>query len=291
MRPAGQGPLFSVIIPTYNRPRMLGEAVESVLAQTVEDFECIVVADGSPTPPVLPADPRVRLVRRATNGGVAAARNTGMDTAVGRYLTFLDDDDLYTPERLARGLEGLRRAPLAVCHRNGGERDLEGDVANVILDHLVPSLGQVSIVRVRAPRLDERFMASEDAEWWLRAAQQLLVATVPDVGYLVRRHYGPRHGNGLPARIEGTRLLLQVHPAYFATHRRARAFLWKQIGLAHLALGQTRAASRAFVRALGSEPELRTAWHLLRSLRRSEARQYGQEDGSEVEGPGSGHAQ
>ena len=94
-------PLFSVIVPTYQRPPFLLEALDSVRRQTIESFECIVVDDGSPEPVRLANDDRVRLVRRPINGGVAAARNTGIDHARGRYITFLDDDDVYTPTRLA----------------------------------------------------------------------------------------------------------------------------------------------------------------------------------------------
>ncbi|MGH2727704.1 MAG: glycosyltransferase family 2 protein, partial [Actinomycetota bacterium] len=98
-------PLVSVIVTTYERQAMLGEAIASVLAQTIQDFEIVVVDDASPTPATAPADPRIRVVRRETNGGEPAARNSGLDAARGRYVAFLDDDDRYVPERLAIGLE------------------------------------------------------------------------------------------------------------------------------------------------------------------------------------------
>src|SRR5262249_44071462 len=128
----GDGPTFSVIIPTYGRPRYLAEAVRSVLDQTVGDFECIVVDDASPDPVAVVDDARVRVVRRDVNGGPAAARNTGIDAARGRNLVFLDDDDLYTPERLAAAATGLARAPVTICHarhldaEDGRNRALEG---------------------------------------------------------------------------------------------------------------------------------------------------------------------
>src|SRR5688572_26204040 len=108
-------PLFSVVIPTYARPEFLRLALQSVLAQTVQDFEALVVDDGAPGTVQLPNDRRLRLVRRSSNGGPAAARNTGLALARGQYVTFLDDDDLFTPDRLEIGLHGVREVPVATC--------------------------------------------------------------------------------------------------------------------------------------------------------------------------------
>lgn len=268
-------PLFSVIIPTYDRPDFLFEAVGSVLAQSVQDFEVVVVDDGSPTPAQVPADPRVRLVRRAENGGPAAARNAGMKAAQGQYLTFLDDDDLYTPDRLALGIEGLRRAQVATCwirflHATpGSNRLLEGDAHDTILENFVPHIGTVTVERSIAPAFDERFLAAEDNEWWLRMSQQAPVSTVPRVGYLMRRHRAPRHLITGAARIEGRLLLLRLHSAYFVGHPRAAAFQWKRIGLLARARGDSRLARTALLRALRLHLSAKDLWHLASVLRPS----------------------
>src|SRR6266545_5032346 len=133
-------PLFTVVVPTYGRQRFLEEAIDSILAQRMVDLEVIVVDDGSPQPVALPEEPRTRIVRRPRNGGPAAARNTGMAEARGRYLAFCDDDDILEPHRLTLALEGLARAPITICwgtylHEPGGHgRILEGDVHDTILD-------------------------------------------------------------------------------------------------------------------------------------------------------------
>lgn len=97
-------PVVSVILPTYNRSHMLGEAIQSVLDQTFERFELIVIDDGSAdaTAEVVASftDPRVRYIRQE-NGGLANARNTGIRHAWGPLVTFLDDDDLFVPTKLA----------------------------------------------------------------------------------------------------------------------------------------------------------------------------------------------
>jgi glycosyltransferase involved in cell wall biosynthesis len=94
-------PLVSVIIPVYNGARYLRAALESVFAQTYRSFEVIVVDDGSvdDSGNIAQSFPDVLYVRQE-NQGVAAARNKGIEVARGEYFAFLDQDDLWTPEKL-----------------------------------------------------------------------------------------------------------------------------------------------------------------------------------------------
>jgi len=98
-------PLVSVIIPCYKQGHFLAEAVQSVLGQTVIDLECIVVNDGSPDTTrevatrLASGDPRVRYMEQV-NRGLAAARNRGLEEARGRFIQFLDADDVIAPDKL-----------------------------------------------------------------------------------------------------------------------------------------------------------------------------------------------
>ncbi len=96
-------PHFSVIIPVYNRARTIGAAIESVLAQTCQDFEIVIVDDGSQDDPgsVITAfgDARIRFIRQENQGG-GAARNAAIDAARGRYIAPLDSDDIFLPHHL-----------------------------------------------------------------------------------------------------------------------------------------------------------------------------------------------
>jgi glycosyltransferase involved in cell wall biosynthesis len=96
-------PHFSVIIPVYNRAAVLGVAIHSVLAQTCQDFEIVIVDDGSrddPAPVVAAfGDPRIRLLRQENRGG-GAARNAAIDAARGRFIAPLDSDDVFLPHHL-----------------------------------------------------------------------------------------------------------------------------------------------------------------------------------------------
>src|SRR6266540_60278 len=102
----------SVVIPTRGRTRLLASTLGTVLWQRDVDFEVVVVDDGSSddTGEVVAGlgDTRVRLVRHPTAQGVSAARNRGIAEARGAWVAFLDDDDLWAPDKLARQLQAAR---------------------------------------------------------------------------------------------------------------------------------------------------------------------------------------
>jgi glycosyltransferase involved in cell wall biosynthesis len=106
-------PLVSVIIASYNRADVLGEAIDSALAQSYPSVEVIVVDDGSSdgTPELLRAYGDRIVVRRQANAGYAAARNTGMRLARGRYVAWLDSDDVFRPDMIALQASVLERHP------------------------------------------------------------------------------------------------------------------------------------------------------------------------------------
>lgn len=105
-------PRFSVIIPCYNRANIIGPCLASVQAQSMTDFECIIVDDGSDDSVALAQvvlalnDPRFRVIRRE-NGGGGAARNTGIAAARADWIAFLDSDDEFLPHKLAHYAEAL----------------------------------------------------------------------------------------------------------------------------------------------------------------------------------------
>lgn len=256
-------PLFSVIIPTHGRSTLLADAVDSVLAQSVQDFELIIVDDGSPEPVRVTEDTRIRLLRIESNGGPARARNLGVEASTGEILAFLDDDDVWVPERLSFAVEGLKRAPVAVCWQSPhGGRILEGDVRDSILNSTTPHLGATALLRSAWVPLDETYRTCEDLVWWLAASRGSRLTTHPEQGLVVRRHEGPRVGYGAEQRIRDSHRLLSEYSEYFAQHRRAAAFRWKRIGLMNLELGRRGKARKAFARAILCHPDPADIWHL-----------------------------
>jgi glycosyltransferase involved in cell wall biosynthesis len=271
-------PTFSVIVPTYNRPKMLRDAVDSVLAQDDGDFECVIVDDGGNDPIELPADPRLRVARTDRNHGVAHALNVGIDAARGDYVTFLDDDDRFTRDRLSMTRAALGRAPVVLCWAQvvgrprprpgeSGARRLEGNVHDTILDDRAPPRGATVIARSAVPRFDERYHALEDLEWWLRVTNSLAVTTVEQFGYLIRVHDARRHRNDQIERIRFGRLLVAEHLDYFRSHRRAAAMRWFSMGLVARELGDQRYARRAMARSLRIRPVPKRVGHLALTVR------------------------
>ncbi len=109
-------PLVSVVMPSYNRSNFIGSAIDSILNQTYNNFEFIIVDDGSTdsTSKVLQKyaakDKRIILLRQ-NNQGAAAARNNGVDKAQGKYIAFMDDDDISLPNRLEKQVTFLEKYP------------------------------------------------------------------------------------------------------------------------------------------------------------------------------------
>ena len=111
---------FSIIIPTFNRKSFLRVAIDSVLAQTYENFELIIVNDGSTdsTKDMIKtySDPRIVYVYQE-NQGVSSARNTGLSKATGNFIAFLDSDDKWVKEKLAKSVEYIGKYPnISIFH-------------------------------------------------------------------------------------------------------------------------------------------------------------------------------
>lgn len=122
--------MISVLMLTYNREDLVGRAIESILAQTCQDFEFIIVDNGSTdrsgriADEYAARDSRIRVIRRE-RGNIGAGRNTGLDAAQGKYITFVDDDDYAEPEFLEylHSLAKEHGADIAIC---GSWREMDG---------------------------------------------------------------------------------------------------------------------------------------------------------------------
>ncbi len=266
-------PRWSVIVPTFGRPQFLSEALRSIAAQTVADFECIVVDDGADEPVVLPfVDHRFRVVRHEQNRGVAAARNSGLAAATGEYVAFLDDDDLWTERRLDIALRTVGPGVIAVCaggHVGADHVDVPRVIepfALTVMDRNPPHLGSTAVVRNECLPFDERFRACEDLDWWIRMSRSSTVSVSPQVGWLFRRHAGERAGYGARQRIDGSMQLLAEHAEFFATRPRAAAYRWIRIGWLSHGVGDSAGVRRAARRAVRAHPVPRTTARVARLL-------------------------
>lgn len=190
--------MVSVIIPTYNRSRMVREAIGSVLDQSFEDFELIVVDDGSSdqTETVVRGFGQRVIYERQENRGVSAARNLGLERARGAFIALLDSDDLWMAEKLETQTRFFRSNPNAlICQteeiwiRHGRRvnpkkyhRKQSGDIFAVSLERCMVS---PSAVMWRRELLDEvggfdaSLPACEDYDLWLRVSCRHPVHLIP----------------------------------------------------------------------------------------------------------------
>jgi teichuronic acid biosynthesis glycosyltransferase TuaG len=131
---SASAPLVSIVVPCYNAEAFIGATLESVLAQTFSDWECVVIDDASSdgSAAVIAryagADSRIRPVFQAVNGGAAKARNAGLAAVHGTYLAFLDADDSWLPEKLAKQVAFIRETGAALTHTSYRFVDEEGAV-------------------------------------------------------------------------------------------------------------------------------------------------------------------
>jgi glycosyltransferase involved in cell wall biosynthesis len=198
---------ISVVIPTRNRRRLLTHALASVLDQRDVEFEVIVIDEGSTDDTTVMvaamADPRVRLIRHERPHGKSTARNRGIAEARGEWVAFLDDDDLWAPDKLRRQLDALRATGrvwaytgavnITEDHRVLGgapPRPPEEVAASLPRVNGVPGGCSSVVVHSRALRLerfDHAYRLCEDWDLWIRLARTGPPAAVskPLVGYRV----------------------------------------------------------------------------------------------------------
>lgn len=119
--------LVSIIMPSYNTARFIAQTIESVLAQTYQNWELIIVDDCSTddTDAVVAAfaDPRIRYLKNKKNSGAAVSRNYALREAKGRWIAFLDSDDLWVPEKLEKQLRFMEESGYAFSYANYIEID------------------------------------------------------------------------------------------------------------------------------------------------------------------------
>ena len=201
-------PLISVIIPTFNRIGFLKEAVESVEKQGCRDFELIIVDDGSTdgTGEYIKNLP-VKYIRLEHSGFPGRVRNAGAKAAEGRYLAFLDSDDLWEPEKLAKQIEYLAAYPkIEICHtrevwlRNGRvvsqskqRHKCSGNIFNHALKKCIIGPSTVilsSRLFAETGGFREDMEIAEDYELWLRITNDC------EVGYIDEPLVIKRGGHG-----------------------------------------------------------------------------------------------
>jgi len=279
-------PRSSVIITSFNYAEYLSTAIASVLAQTDRDFELLIVEDGSTDGSLEVArsysDPRIRVLVRA-HGGPGAARNTGLLAASGRYIAFLDADDIWARDKLAAQCELLDRCPdIGLVYTRYGVIDADGRVTSrgyswitpkpsgAILKHLLERnvIGTPSTICVRRNlienetlRFDDTPLYSEDWHFYLLVAPRTRIHYLPRALAYHRQHGRNRYGD------VATMVAETLRTGRFGLHL-AR----QHLGLSEAELHRIERRMLAYVEGLAAREYLKSGhWglaraHTLRSL-------------------------
>lgn len=245
-------PLISIIIPTHNRPHLLPRAVESALNQTYQDLEVIVVDDASTDRATLPEDPRLRVIFLDKNVGGAGARNVGTKAALGRWVTYLDDDDYLLPQMVEMSLSTLQNTtanpPVAVI---SGLQKVD-EAGKVIATRIPPTLcPKGSHFFLETPELgrsfhtkqtlvverdlilkiggwDETFRSRVHSELFLRLNPQCTLIGLPNITYHLLSHDTDRVSGNDKLRQESFHCLITKHQDVFRSHPKMFAeFVYK----------------------------------------------------------------
>jgi glycosyltransferase involved in cell wall biosynthesis len=278
-------------MPTFNRTATVGRAIASVLAQTVGDWELIVVDDAS-TDDLAGAvtavgDVRIRLLRHERNRGAAAARNTGIEASRAPLVAFLDSDDEWLPMKLERQIDALERAPPSLgglCTaftlrrmRTGYAEDRYpspvGTWAESMLDGCFVSPGSTLMARrvcfERVGMLDINLSRFEDWDWLLRLVEHYEFDCLHEV--LTTVHVGPSPQLSV---VEGAARELEARQSArvralsgAAGLRRFRASLALERANAAIGAGRPLAAAAAAAEAMLLSPHRALAF-LGRGVRR-----------------------
>ena len=286
-------PLVSVIVATYNRLRYLREAVTSVFAQTYENWELIVVDDGSTdgTDSYLRdlADARVRLALLHHSGTPARVRIEGLARVRGKYVAFLDSDDVWLPLKLERQVDALRAraeyqwsyTDVALIDGDGGalpksNYKLWQPHSGMIIERLLVQDALIACPTVLAQRelvtrsggFDEALPFCEDYDLWLRLAIQSKVWAIPDLLSKVRLH----PGNNTRGNPEVNRTWVEVYARFSRAHpqravrklcNRQRGFYGTHYANEMVQRRSYRSAYRALIGALRVRPLYGRSWVVL----------------------------
>jgi len=271
-------PKVSVIIPTYNRAELLHLAITSVLNQTLQDFEVIVVDDNSQdhTREVVKSfnDKRIKYVCHERNKGVAAARNTGIFSSNGDCIAFLDDDDEWFSEKLQKQFDLLERCPSIVGAVYTGAFIVEcssrkivdkaspkkrGYIFNTVLDQMKIAYTSTIFLRRQCFEavglFDENLEYGEDYDMWLRVSEKFQFEYINEylINYAVHNDKQSL-SNNYEVIIRSIDIQLKKYAFLFASNRKGHSRRYLALGEICCCTGNIRRGRGAFLKAIELHP-------------------------------------
>ena len=282
------GPRVTVVIPTCNRAFLLPGAIESVLRQSYQDLEVVVCDDGSTDDTaarVASFGERVRYLQLAHTGRPGSPRNQGIEAARGELVAFLDDDDLWDPEKLARQVDLLDLQGLDVVYTDRRLVFNDGSTSETIVTpapaspdglldlvvegnfpHVCTLLTKRTLLQ-QVGGFDETLATGEDLDLWLKLGPLALAAKVPDPLVLIRRRPGSLSDrSGSLAFRNAIRVLEralatgEMRPAQRRICRATLGRLQARLAAVLAGRGDFAGARRAALQAIRRAPASRAPW-------------------------------
>lgn len=236
-----EAPLISVVIPTYNRPRLLGRAIQSVVDQDHPNIEIIVVDDSSEIDitSVTGGFEHIRLLKNQENKGPCFSRNRGLEVARGAFINFLDDDDILLPGKLSKQLDVFERSEnpklgVVTCHltdeRSGNPvtifNRVEGSIYRTLLSEYAVSGTETLLFKTEFLKkingFDEKLESSQEYDLLIRFTEYYDIDYVDEVLTKKFRSENQIHLN-FDKKISGTKYLYKKHDHRF---KRIGSFFW-----------------------------------------------------------------
>lgn len=239
---------FSVIIPTYNRIDFLEKAIESVNRQTYQGFEIIVVNDNphekSKIDLLITKFDKTKVIHHSSSKGGNAARNTGILHSQGELIAFLDDDDVWLPEKLTLHLKEHQKNLAAGLvfsdclyvfnNKNIADHVYSAPVPNNVIDAMskakfCPATSSiVSIKRdcvTKCGLFDESLVSFQDWDYWFRIAQTFEFVHIPAVLVHFRQHLGDRTSHNEEKRRKGLNQIINKWKDKINVNEFSRSFI------------------------------------------------------------------
>jgi glycosyltransferase involved in cell wall biosynthesis len=276
-------PKVSVIIPTHNRAEFIRLAIASVLNQTFQDFEIVIIDDASKdhTQEVIANfnDARIKVIHNQISKGAAGARNIGLINTSCEYIAFLDDDDEWLPEKLKIQTCLLDNSPPEV----GGiytysfiKEKVSGRVLS-IWDYEIKEFSKENVITTssvllrrecfeRCGLFDENMPTGSDYDMWIRISEKFSFEIIKDalVNYYIHEN---RLSINYGKKIRGLEILFEKHNNLFKKDLKEYSRMYLSLGVFYCYKGELQKGRRAFSKSIRMNPfEIRSYFNFLLSL-------------------------
>ena len=278
------GPKVSVIIPTHNRSAFLRSAIISVLNQTFQNFEIIIIDDASEddTRKVITSfnEARIRGIHNQASKGAAGSRNIGVTNAHGEYIAFLDDDDEWLPAKLERQARLLDNSPQEVGGICTGRLVVEKASGRVwpVENHEHCDLSKGNFITTSSLLLrrrcfdecglfDDEMPTSSDYDMWIRISKRFSFKIIGDslVKYYVHDDYCLTRDYA--KKIRGLEMLLAKYDSVFRPNSKELSRQYLELGVCYCYQGEVQKGRKAFGTAIRINPcEIRNYFNFGLSL-------------------------